>query len=342
MFLFIDYSDAQIKQRINSKMLYSSYLSALENYNLNYRYKMLWQKHNDGYKLLVKEHIKSHKRYYLGRESEESIKIKEDFTKAKIRAKEKLSNLKEKMKREEKLNKLDGVARVPNELISIFKKINELGLDNKVIAIGTNSLYVYEASAAIIIEQEHLSTRDIDLLNKKDKSISFIFNEVMTTRSAIEFLHSIDKTFEKNSSVPYRFINDDGIWVELINPISDSIKIESFKDNLFSDVIPLAMNGMQWLESSRLYKELIIGENGKCAFMTTIHPLEYAIYKNWLSKREDRDYEKHIRDLQQSKLVTKLIQEHIPRINIEDEIKQIKHFKKSVVECFINDIYKKI
>jgi len=338
MFLFLEYEDAQIKQRINSKMLYTNYLSVFHSYNIHYRYKMLWQKHKDGYKLLVKEHIKSHKREYLGRESEETIKIKDDFSKAKLKSKTKLSKIKEKMKREEKLNKIDGVARVPNELISIFQKINELGLDSKIIAIGTNSLYAYEATAAVVIEQEHLSTRDIDLLNKKDKSISFIFNEIMTSKSAIEFLHTIDNSFEKNDDVPYRFINDDGVWVELINPVSDSIKLEHFKDNLFSDVIPLAMNGMQWLESSRLHKELIIGENGRCAFMTTIHPLEYAIYKNWLSKREDRDYEKHIRNLQQSKLVTQLIQEYMPRVDIKGELKNIKHFKKSVIDDYLINI----
>jgi len=165
---------------------------------------MLWQKYKDGYKLLTKEHIKSHKREYLGRENEETLKIKDDFTKAKLKAKTKLSKFKDKMKREEKLNKLDGVAGVPNELIAIFKRINELGLDSKIIAIGTNSLYAYEASAAIVIEQEHLATRDIDLLNKKDKSISFIFNEIMTTKSAIEFLHSVDKSFCKNDSQLHR------------------------------------------------------------------------------------------------------------------------------------------
>jgi len=167
---------------------------------------MFWQKHKDGYKLLVKEHIKSHKREYLGRESLETLKIREDFQKAKTKAKAKLTKFKEKMKKEEKLNKLEGITRVPNELVSIFRKINELGLDNKIIAIGTNSLYAYEARSLIIIEQEHLATRDIDLLNKKDTGISFIFNELMTTKGALEFLNSIDDSYEKNKDVPYRFI----------------------------------------------------------------------------------------------------------------------------------------
>ncbi len=338
-FLFLEYSDSQIKQRTNAKMLYKSYIDAQNNYNLSFRYKMLWQKHKDGYELLAKQHLKSAKREYLGRRSNTTEQIRVDFENSKSKVKDRLSTLKQKMKKEEKLNKLEGITRAPKELVAIFSKINELGLDDKVIAIGTNSLYAYEARAAIAIEQEHLATRDVDLLNKKDKGISFIFNELMTTKNATELLHMIDSSFLKSKEAPYRFINNDGVWIELINPMSDSVKQESFKDNLFADVMPLAMKGMQWLENSRLFKELVIGENGKCAFITTIHPLEYAIYKNWRSKQEDRDYIKHTRDLQQSKLVTKLILEHMPDIDIESEVKNIKHFRKEIIDDYITDIF---
>ena len=333
-FLFLEYSDAQIKQRANVKMLYTSYIDALNSYNLSFRYKMLWQKHKDGYELLAKQHLRSGKREYLGRRSETIEQIRVDFEKAKEKTKHRLSTLKEKMKREEKLNKLEGITRTPKELVAIFSKINELGLDNKIIVIGTNSLYAYEARCGVVIEQEHLATRDIDLLNRKDKGLSFIFSELMSTKNAIELLHMIDDSFIKSKDVPYRFINDDGVWIELINPFSDSIKQESFKDNLFSDVMPLAMKGMQWLENSRLFKELIVGDNGKCAFMTTVHPLEYAIYKHWLSEQESRDYQKHTRDEQQSKLVTRLIKEHMIDIDIDSELQNIKHFKKEIVQNY--------
>jgi hypothetical protein len=190
----------------------------------------------------------------------------------------------------------------------------------------------------LAIEQEHLATRDIDLLNRKDKGISFIFKELMLSTNAIDFLHTIDKSFQKSAEASYRFINDDGVWVELINPVSESVRQESYRDNLFSDVIPLAMDGMQWLENSRLFKETIVAENGKCANITTVHPLEFAIYKQWLSKQETRDYQKHIRDQQQSKLVTQLIQECMVDINIHEEAKKIKHLKKEIIEDYLEKV----
>jgi len=337
-FLFFQRSDSQIKQFHNSKMLYETYLQTLKSFNLSYRYKMIWQKHKDGYELLAKVQLGSGKREYLGRKDEKTQKLKEDFKASKLKMKEKLSSLKEKLVKNAKLNKLEGIARTPKELVDIFLKINELGLDDKLIVIGTNALYAYEAKCGLAIEQEHLATRDIDLLNRKDKGISFIFKELMFSTNAIDFLHTIDKSFQKSDEASYRFINDDGVWVELINPVSDSVKQESYKDNLFSDVIPLAMGGMQWLENSRLFKEMIIAENGKCANITTIHPLEFAIYKQWLSKKEDRDYQKHIRDQQQSRLVTQLIQECMIDINIPEDAKKIKHLKKEIVDDYLNEI----
>ena len=337
-FNFYEYTALQIKQRTNAKMLYISFLETLHNYNLSFRYKMFWQKHKDGYELLVKQHLKSGKREYLGKRDEAKETLRADFESAKARVKQRLFEIKEKLKREEKLNKLDGIARVPRELVDIFAKINELGLDDKVIAIGTNSLYAYEASCGVMIEKEHLATYDIDLLNRKRKGISFIYNELVTSNSAKEFIKSIDKSFEQSKGVPYRFINNKGVWVEFINPTSHSIKNESFKDNIFDDIVPLPMKGMEWLENSRLFKEFIISDNGKCAIMTTVHPVEYAVYKNWLSKQEDRDYNKHIRDLEQSKLVTKLIDEHMPRIDLKEELKNIKHFKRDVVNSYLEDL----
>ena len=339
MFKFYEYSDLQIKQKHNSKMLYESYLEVLHLYNLQFRYKMLWQKHKDGYQLLAKENLKTGKREYIGRRNDETEQIAESFRGSKLQIKERLKNLKEKLKRDEKLNKLEGISRAPKELIALFHKINELGLDNKLIVIGTNSLYAYEVRAGIMIEEEHLATNDIDILNRKDKGVSFIFAELSQTSSAIELLRSIDKSFYQSPNVPYRFINKDGVWIELIVPTKDTTHNNTEEISFFSDVTPLVMEGMQWIENARLFKETIIGINGRSANITTIHPLEYAIYKNWLGQREDRDFLKHTRDIEQSKLVTKIIMEYMPNIDIEKEVLGIKHIKKEVVSDYMEKIF---
>ncbi len=340
MFKFHEYNDLQIKQKHNSKMLYTAYLETLHIYNLQFRYKMLWQKHKDGYQLLAKENLKTGKREYLGRRDAKTEEIVENFRRSKQEIKERLKNLKEKLKRDAKLNKLEGIARAPKELVSLFRKINELDLDDKLIVIGTNSLYAYEARAGIMIEEEHLATHDIDILNRKDKGVSFMFNAVGENVSGLEFLQAIDKSFFQSPQASYRFINNDGVWIEFIVPSTDILQNKSQND-FFADIMPLDMKGMQWIENARLFKETIVGLDGRSVNVTTIHPLEYAIYKNWLGKREDRDFLKHTRDIEQSRLVTKIMMEYMPNIDIENELSVMKHIAKDVVADYRNNIYSK-
>ena len=340
MFFFHPFSDGQIKQYHDAKMLYTSLLNAERRYTLQYRYKMVWQKGPDGVERLAKQPLKgvAGKREYLGRRSAETEKIQRDFQEAKERAKEHLDSLKQRMDRIKRLNKAEGIGRAPKELVAIFRKINELGLDDKLVVIGTNSLYAYEAAAGVAIEQEHLATVDIDILNRRDKGVSFVFRQLMLSGKAIEILQSIDRSFHQIDNTPYRFENKDGVWVELINPVSHSVKAQSFKDNLFSDVISLPMPGMQWLENSRLFTETIIGIDGSCANVTTINPVEFAIYKNWLGKQKDRDVRKGRRDISQSRLVTQLIGEYMPQIDIHEEVRNIRHIKTEAVAAYRREI----
>lgn len=78
----------------------------------------------------------------------------------------------------------------------------------------------------------YLATDDIDILNRKEKGLSFLFKELMTSTKAIDFLHLIDKSFYQDSNRPYRFINKDAVWIELINPLSNAISSPTHKENL--------------------------------------------------------------------------------------------------------------
>jgi hypothetical protein len=98
------------------------------------------------------------------------------------------------------------------------------------------------------------------------------------------------------------------------------------------------MEGMQWLENARLFKSMVVADNGKCAILSTIHPLEFAIYKNWLSTVNDRNILKKNRDYTQSRLVTQLIKEYMVNIEIAQELNQLKHIRKDVVELYEKEV----
>jgi hypothetical protein len=247
------------------------------------------------------------KRKSLGPRNSDTENIHNVFTKQKKELKQSIKESLFMLQKQEKINKFTRINRVPNVLINFFKKINELGLDDKVIIIGTNSLYAYEAYAGVFIEEQHLATFDIDIFNKRDKKLSITFREKIPNKTLKGILLDIDKTFTISDEVPYRFHNKDNVVVELIT----NIPTHENKNDSFSGVINLEIEGIKWVENSKLHKQLVIGENGKCANITTLGALEYGVYKKWLSTQKYRDPIKRERDLQQGRLLKKLIEEYL-------------------------------
>jgi len=337
-FIISEYNASQRKHYINTKQLYELYIEKKNAYYLNYNVSMFWRKTGEK-EYLTKKSSSQAKVTSLGVKSEETMKIHEDFIQHKQALKDELASLKEKLEKARKLNKIELLTRAPDALVSIYQKINELGLDDKMILIGTNALYAYEAYCGVSVEDEQLATEDIDLLNKQGKELSVIFNEVLPEGKLSELLKLIDKSFEQDTKVPYRFRNKEGVLLEVISPVQGkNAFVSQKKQPPFDDVLSLDMEGMQWLENSRIFKSMVVGLSGKCAILSTIHPLEFSVYKSWLSKQADRNIHKKNRDHQQSLLVTQLIREYMVNIDIKEELNNMKHFKKELVDAYIKEI----
>ena len=45
------------------------------------------------------------------------------------------------------------------------------------------------------------------------------------------------------------------------------------------DILDLEMRGVQWLENSRIFRSMVVGEDGEITILSTIHLLEYTVYK---------------------------------------------------------------
>ncbi|OHE05241.1 GSU2403 family nucleotidyltransferase fold protein [Sulfurimonas sp. RIFOXYB12_FULL_35_9] len=327
-FEFIPYSDEQRKTYINAELIYKSYVSKKKRYDKSFRYRMGWQKIKEK-EYLFRECLDTKKRKSLSIRSSETEVIYDSFHAQKAELKKSIKESKVLLERQEKINKFTKISRVPNVLINLFRRLNELGLDDKVIVIGTNSLYAYEAYCGVFVENQHLATFDIDILNKRDKKVSIAFKEKIPNRTLKGILLEIDNTFKESEEAFYRFVNKDEVVVELLTPMRMKADNESF-----SGVREIILDGIKWIESSKLHKQLLVGDSGKCAFITTINPLEYAVYKLWLSVQSYREPMKRDRDLQQSRLVTKLIKEYMLTIDIESELKNIKNMSKEAIETY--------
>lgn len=333
MFKFHEYSNEQRKSYVNAEHTYKTYLELFHKYNKSYRYKMGWNK-SGKYEYLYKECYDTNKRESLGKRDAKTELIIEKFKEQKKELRESLKKYKALLVKHEKLNKFEKINRVPSVLANLLRAINEYGLDDKIIIIGTNALYAYEARCAVFMENEHLATYDIDIFNKREKKISVALQTKLPQKTLKAILEDTDKSFSKSKEAPYRFYNNDGVVVEIITPIS---KKEHDQDG-FSGVLNLEIDGIKWIRSSELFKVMIIGINGVCANMTTINPLEYAVYKYWLGKHERKDYMRQQRDISQSSLVTKLIEDYMPHVEIKEEVKKIKNMSQEAVQEYITEV----
>ena len=336
-FHFVEYTTSQRKHYINTQQLYEHYIQKKQRYYREYHVSMYWKKAG-GREYLTKKRSSTNTVTSLGVKSDETIEIYEKFMHAKTALKEEISELEAKLDKARKLSRIEQLTRVPSALVEIYRKINELGLDEKMILIGTNALYAYEAYCGVFVEEENLSTGDIDLLNKQNKELSVIFAEVLPEGKLMELLKLIDKSFEPDAQVPYRFRNKEGVLLEVLSPMQEKHAFDARQSrDAFAGATTLSMEGMQWLENSRLFKSMVIADNGKCATLSTIHPLEFAVYKNWLATVPDRNILKKNRDHAQSRLVTRLIQEYMVNIDIPRELSQMKHFSKEVIERYAKE-----
>lgn len=335
MFKFIQYNNEQRKTYINTQHIYKIYLDLFHRYNKSFRYKMTWNKAGNK-EYLYKYCYDTKKSVSLGRRDDRTQKIIENFKEQKKELKESLKKYKELLKKQARLSKFEKISRVPNVLANLLRTINEYGLDDKVIIIGTNALYSYEARCAVFMEDEHLATYDIDIFNKRETKISVALRTKLPQKTLKAILQDTDKSFTKSTDAPYRFFNDTGVIVEIITPMSN----KELKQDEFSGVLNLEIDGIKWLRSSELYKVMVIGNNGICANMTTIKPLEYAVYKFWLGKHERKEYMKMQRDKSQSVLVTNLIDKYMPNIEIQEDVKRIKNISHEAVTEYINEVYK--
>lgn len=338
--MFREYTDEQRKHIMDASYLYERYILKLQEYAQNYKYSMFW--HRVGEKIyLAKKKSKGaqgEERKYLGEQNAETTAIYNAFTARKSALAEELSALEHKIKTKEAINKALKLTRVPNAIVDIYRRVNELSLDGKLVLIGTNALYCYEAHCGVFLEDSALSTIDIDILSRRNKKLSFAFKELAGDKKIVEFIKSIDKSFEQNQKIPYQFINKANVCLEIINPAPKQMRMGNTNNDYFADVMPLEMEKMEWLENSRLFKATVTADNGKIAYITTLHPIDFAIYKNWLSKKDDRALLKKSRDGEQSKIVTKLVLDYMTNIDTKKYIVGAKHFNNEVVADYEKNI----
>jgi hypothetical protein len=65
-------------------------------------------------------------------------------------------------------------------------------------------------------------------------------------------------------------------------------------------LVPVGINGLNWLVSCPRFEATAIAEDGKPVWMSCIDPRAFALHKYWVSKQESREAVKRRRDASQA------------------------------------------
>ena len=314
-----DLPEDAIRQYINARQSFAAYEQAKVR-ALTYRGGMVW-KTVKGRDYLVRTTTKS-AQTSLGVRSDTTEAIYLKFTESKAVVQESVRGLKAALVRHQRLNRALRIGRTPNIIIDVLAALESAGMADYFTVVGTNALHAYETAASGL-----LATQDFDLLWDNRKKLSLVLQGGPLVDGMIGLLKKVDRTFVIREDQKYTAVNKDGYEVDLIRRNSD-VNPARFSSLEYDDFWVLKARNADWLLSAPKFKAMVVGVNGQMAYMNTVDPRAFALFKLWMAEQNDREYGKKLRDAAQAKAVVSLINERLPHFSFDD----IKIFPSSVVE----------
>lgn len=98
----------------------------------------------------------------LGPRSVETERIQADFSNSKRELEARRKSLRVAMSEAERQNKAVKAGRTPSMVVQILRTLEEGGLGQHFIVVGTHALYAYEAAASVRIVAGARATHDVD------------------------------------------------------------------------------------------------------------------------------------------------------------------------------------
>lgn len=301
---WLEYSPEQSRQFVDVEMVFSEF--EISKFELEQRFagSMFWARAGaDEYlRRKVKGVVK-----YEGKRSAETEAQKVAFDKGKARVEKRVKELRARLKEMAPVNRALRLGRVPEIVVKIVSAITKANVLETITIVGTNAIFAYEATAAVMLSGGITSTGDIDLLYDARRSLRLI-TEKLKTEGLIGLLKKADASFEKRAR--YRATNSNGYMVDLIEPLAkDTLRQPAHKIGSNDDLEAAEIQGLQWLINSPKIHPMVISQRGYPLRLRVPDPRFWSLHKLWLASREDRDVRRRTRDKLQGLAVAELIRQ---------------------------------
>jgi hypothetical protein len=322
--MFQELEGNQTRQYIDAEQTRKAWLAALTRSN-SFRGSMYWQTKN-GSDYLTREYSHSGIRQFqsLGVRSVETEHILNEFKKGRELSSQTVKSLTDEMQRHVRVNVAMRVGRTPSVVVNILESLRKSGISEHFMVIGTNALYAYETCAGVRFSGDLTATTDMDLLWDSRKRLTLVsgsHDEAFKTGGLLAILKKVDATFSLVADEEYRAVNGKGYYVDLIKRRPKSLFDDKEPQQLIKnsdDFWAAKITNIDWILSAPKFRQVVVAENGNMAEMIAPDPRAFALYKTWLSQKDDRDPMKKPRDSRQAKAVIHLIDDRFPHLAFKD------------------------
>jgi len=307
----IEISDNQKRQFIDAETVWEELLRVRRE-ALQTRGGMIWREISGG-KYLIRTSTKGRHKS-LGPESPDTLQIYKNFTVRKAEVADRLARIGKAADEQRRLNRALRVGRVPTVVVNVLNSLEQAGLTEHFMVVGTHSLYAYESASGVRFVPEAMATRDIDLLFDTRKHLAFFSRMKEGEVSFLGLLKKIDKTFERLEHRKETVRNADGFEVDVIRRMAkegDPHPLRLSDDE--EDVWAVQASTGDRIHGSPRFSQMVVATNGEMAVMHTMHPLDFVIVKRMLAEYPGREVLKRSKDRLQADLVEDLIRTHMPQ-----------------------------
>jgi hypothetical protein len=256
----------------------------------------------------------------LGVRSGQTQQIYDAFHARRDAARARFTAMKATLDQQQRLNRALRVGRTPAIVVRALRAIDEAGLSDQFIVVGTHALYAYETAAGMRVDAGALATRDLDLLFdvRKLRTYSTLLKQ-HDAQSLIGVLRRADPTFTVKRNQLQTAVNNTGFEIDILR-----------REVTGGDPHPLRMSDEEddfWavqasqgekLASSRPFEHVVIAATGELARMRTLHPLDFVRLKGELARYPKRDPLKARKDLLQADVVQQLWDMHLSHLDMNE------------------------
>ncbi len=301
---YVNMSPEQARALINATQIYQAHEQHRRN-DSRFSGSMHW-KHISGRDYLYRG-FTGGRNHSLGRRSPETEELKRRFETGRAEHKQRGEALVEQLETHCGYIKVNRLNRFPSSGARIIRALDKARIPHRVI--GTNALYAYEISAAVLFMPEQLATDDIDLLMDARQSLKIVAN--LKKRTLLSLVKDTDKSFKRLTDSPYEFaaVNERGYRVDLVTQgTPDPMRPAAFAELLQAgDLQPVGIDSLKWHVSSPRYAEVVFDEQGIPLRVETIDPRAFVLHKWYVSQKSDREPVKRRRDEAHARAVATVI-----------------------------------